>query len=190
MYSLLYPTAIVTFTRFYYQYKKLLINGEEFLCDISSSKRSSTVAAKWPNVVNVDPYGDAPLRIAQVHYFIEHNAIVTQNGERLSVNHILAKVSWYMDHPKRDHLHSTVTICSTNFDSVLCAPFMPVARIAGRCAIARTVMKFEYGEDVVNVVVPLLRNIPLSSLFYCFLLFSLILSLYSYMTTYIYVLYI
>lgn len=73
MYSLLYPTAIVTFTRFYYQYKKLLINGEEFLCDISSSKRSSTVAAKWPNVVNVDPYGDAPLRIAQVHYFIEHN---------------------------------------------------------------------------------------------------------------------
>ena len=67
-----------------------------------------------------------------------------------------------MDHPKRDLLHSTITICSTTFDSSLSACFLPVARIAGRCAIATSVLKFDYGEDTVNVVVPLLKNIPLS----------------------------
>ena len=31
MYSLLYPTSTVNYTRFYHQYKKILINDEEFL---------------------------------------------------------------------------------------------------------------------------------------------------------------
>ena len=123
MYSLLYPTSTVNYTRFYHQYKNILINDEEFLCDISLSKRS---AAKWPKVVDVDPHGEAPLRVAQVHYFIKHNVVLTKNGESSSLIHILAKVSWYMDHPKRDHLHSTITICSTTFDSSLSACFLPV----------------------------------------------------------------
>lgn len=164
MYSLLYPTSIVNFTRFYFQYKKLVINNEEFLCENSLSKRSSTIAAKWPGVLCVDPSGEAPLRVAQVHAYIEHNVVLNKNGETTSLPHVLAKVSWYMDHPKRDHLRSTVTICSTTFDSVTSASFLPVARIAGRCAIAKSVLKFDYGEDTVNIIVPLSKNIPLSSL--------------------------
>ena len=39
MYSLLYPTSTVNYTRFYHQYKKILINDEEFLCDTSLSKK-------------------------------------------------------------------------------------------------------------------------------------------------------
>ena len=61
MYSLLYPTSTINFTRFYFQYKKLIINNEAFLCDNSLSKRSSTIAAKWPGVLWVDPHGEAPL---------------------------------------------------------------------------------------------------------------------------------
>jgi hypothetical protein len=107
MYSLLYPNSIINFSRFYFQYKKLIINNEEFLCENSLSKRSSTIAAKWPGVLRVDPSGEAPLRVAQVHAYIEHNVVLNKNGENTSLPHVLAKVSWYMDHPKRNHLHST-----------------------------------------------------------------------------------
>ena len=34
--------------------------------------------------------------------------------------------------------------------------FIPVARIAGRCAVAETNVTFDYGEDSVNVCIPLL----------------------------------
>ena len=161
MYSLLYPTSNLTLSRFYHQYKKLLINEEEFLCDASLSKRSSTIAAKWAGVLSVDPRGEAPMRVGQVHSYIEHNITLIKDNKASSLPHVLARVSWYMEHPQRDYLHSTIIICSNTFDSSTSASFIPVNRIAGRCAIATVVMKFRYGEDRVNIVVPLLKNVPI-----------------------------
>lgn len=161
MYSLLYPTSNLILSRFYHQYKKLLINEEEFLCDASLSKRSSTIAAKWAGVLSVDPRGEAPMRVGQVHSYIEHNITLIKDNKASSLPHVLARVSWYMEHPQRDYLHSTIIICSSTFDSTTSASFIPVNRIAGRCAIATVMMKFSYGEDRVNIVVPLLKNVPL-----------------------------
>ena len=58
---------------------KKLLNEEEFLCDASLSKRSSTIAAKWARVLSIDPRGEAPMRVVQVLSYIEHSITVTQD---------------------------------------------------------------------------------------------------------------
>lgn len=128
MYTLLYPSCSLKISRFYFQYKKLLINEDEFLCDNSLSKRSSTIAAKWPGVLNIDPRGEAPLRVAKVDYYIVHDVMVTRSGMSSSHPHILAKVRWYMDHPRRSHIHSSVIVCATTFETSTSCQFIPVAR--------------------------------------------------------------
>ena len=120
MYSLLYPCSSITPLQFYFQCGKLLINDEEFLCDNSLSKRSSTIVAKWPGVLHIDPRGEAPLRVANVHYYIEHNVTITENGISSSVPHILAKVSWFMDHPKRDYLYFVYSRACASHSGQLC----------------------------------------------------------------------
>jgi hypothetical protein len=160
MYSM-YPSSNITVSHFYHQYRKLLINEEEFLCDTSLSKRSSTIAAKWAGVLSVDPRGEAPMRVGQVHSYIEHNITLIKDNKASSLPHVLARVSWYMEHPQRHYLHSNIIICANTIDSTTSASFIPVNRIAGRCAIATVVIKFGYGEDRVNIVVPLLKNVPL-----------------------------
>ena len=64
---------------------------------------------------------------------------------------------WYMDHPCRDFIHTHVIICATTFDQDSPESFLPVNRIAGKVAIARTKLTFDYGEDTVIVAIPLLK---------------------------------
>ena len=63
-----------------------------------------------------------------------------------------------MDHPRRDCFHPSIVVCATVFDAESPACYMPVSRIAGRCAIAPTI-GFDYGEDNVIFAVPLLKGI-------------------------------
>ena len=158
MYQVLYPTANITeIPRTYRDSKKLIINREEFISSRSRSEKSYAIAAHWPNVVGIDSQGEAPLRIAKCESFIQHTLPgTTPSGG--SVTHVLARVQWYDDHPRRNYLHSSITLCSTVFDSESSACFIPVSRIMCRCAISEpTELQFDYGIDNVHVVIPLLK---------------------------------
>ena len=55
MYKLLYPSlCIVKLSRFYKEYKKCVINGEEYTSLNSRSHRSCAIAAKWRGVTGID----------------------------------------------------------------------------------------------------------------------------------------
>ena len=80
MYTLLYPTMdIQKISRFYREYKKCIINGEEYTSLHSCSQRSCAIAAKWRGVIGIDPRGDVPVRIGQVVSFIDLEIDVSLN---------------------------------------------------------------------------------------------------------------
>ena len=164
MYMCLYPNSrIERLSRFYYQSKQLNMNSEEFISTGSRSQRSPAIAAHWPGVLSIDPRGEAPLRIGIVTCFVRHEISFIQDSLRLqsssTVSHVLAHVKWYMDHPRRNFFHPSIIVCASVYDADSPACYMPVSRIAGRCAIASTTIRFDYGEDSVIVAVPLLKGI-------------------------------
>lgn len=166
MYKVLYPTAHTDVPRLYKECKKITINHTEYISTKARSQKSCAIAAKWPGVIGIDSRGEAPLRIGQVMNFLEHtvtfinSATVHVSTASYSKTHILARVQWYCDHPRRNYLHSSAILCSTVFDHESCAYFIPVSRIMCPCAITSTVsLKFDYGTDNVLVAVPLRKFI-------------------------------
>ena len=73
--------------------------------------------------------------------------------------HLLARVQWLEDHPYREKYIKTLFVSATTYVHDNSSSFIPVARIAGRCAIAETNVIFDYGKDKVIVCVPLLKNV-------------------------------
>ena len=93
-------------------------------------------------------------------HFIQHHIIVQKEAEAdETISHILACVEWYMDHPRRDWLHPSIIISSAVYEMDSASYFMPVSRIAARCASVKTTFEFDYGEDSVVISVPLLKSI-------------------------------
>ena len=61
------------------------MNGEEFISNISRWTKSSLVAAHW---LGVNVYGESPLRIAAINYFIKHEIkIKDDNNSTKSLSH-------------------------------------------------------------------------------------------------------
>lgn len=129
LYNLLYPNStILKLSRFYYQSKILTMNKEEFTSSISRSQRSAAVAAHWPGVIGIDPRGEAPLRVGIVKNYFKHDITLIRNPDLNNspkkVTHIFPRVDWYMDHPRRDFLHSPMMVAANVFNSDSCSFFI------------------------------------------------------------------
>ena len=162
LYNLLYPnSSIKRISRFYLECKQMSFNQEEYISAKSNSQKSSAIVAHWAGISGIDRSGEAPLRVGQVIYYFRHTVELFQNPisrESSAIRHIIARVKWYMDHPQREKLHPPTIICAATFDPDSSACFIPVSRIAGRAAIAKTMFKFDYGEDYIAVAMPLLKT--------------------------------
>lgn len=159
MYLILYPSKNFEVSRFFKQYKKIKINGVEYLSCQSRSQRSAVIAARWPGVIGIDKRGEMPIRIGLVSSFIQHNINFLPSDISSTHVHVLARVQWYGDHPRRSHLHSSIVVTSTVFDSDSCASFVPITRIMCQCAISSPLsLRFDYGVDSVLVAIPLAHS--------------------------------
>ena len=80
----------------------------------------------------------------------------TKSSNVLELPHILAKVLWYQDHPRKLSMYQGgILLSATLFDSYTSASYIPVSRIISRCAVLDCTMTFDYGADYVKVVIPL-----------------------------------
>ena len=144
VYQLLYPnTALTRVSRFYMEFKNLIVNGEEFISSKSRSQRSPAIIAHWPLITGVDVTGEALPRVGVIQSFIRHK--VEQDE---SIYCLLARVKWFEEHPRRDYFHKSIVVCSTTFSQLSCATFIPVSRIMGRCVVTQTHFLFDYGEAI------------------------------------------
>ena len=167
---MLYPNLdIQPITRFYKEYKKCIINGEEYTSLCSRSERSCAIAAKWRGIIGIDGREEAPVRVGRIISFIHHATTLRLKDSALSSgstsrctsstdNHIIARVEWLGIHPCTNYFHSSVLVCSTVPDHESAASFMPISRIMCRCSLSKTLsLSFNYGMDKVFVSVPVVH---------------------------------
>ena len=163
MYKSLYPDIDnIKLSHFYHESKQVLINGEQYLSLQSRSKRSPTIVAHWPNrnTGGIDNSGQLPLRVGTILSFFTHDVTFILADKANSTIHCLARVQWLQEHPRRNFFHPSIIVSSTLYDCLSPASFLPVSRIAGRCAM-RTNFKytFDYGEDNICLSIPLYKRL-------------------------------
>ena len=105
---------------------------------IAKSDRSSYVSANWLNNTTYAIY-----RPGYVLFFFKHNiTLEKQNKDKLSVQTLLAYIKWYKPHPEMNYLPSPVTLWYHECEPISASSFMPINRIACRCAQSQSYMEF------------------------------------------------
>ena len=104
--------------------------------------------AIWPNCIGkiIDHNCTSKdVRVGVIEYFVSHIPIITDIQNQ---KHILAKVKWYDDHPRKPWFGNSIIVSSTLHTNESEATFMPVSRIMSRCARIEQMLKFDHGTDI------------------------------------------
>ena len=160
MYNVIYPNGDIThISRFYKQFKSLVVNGEEFISLSSRSQRSSAIIAHWATVIGrIDTMGCGNPRVGLIKYFIRHTIKLKVDSADKKIDSLLARVKWFEEHPRRNYFYQSVVVCGKLFSGDSYATFIPVSRIMGRCTITQTSFLFDYGEDNITLAIPCIKN--------------------------------
>ena len=154
----------------YKECRQINVMGEIYTSEKSRSERSSAILAAWPSVSGVllrTPHED-DLRVGIVQFFILHtphirkdivvNATALTNVELLKEPHILAKVSWLQDHPRKLMKYKNgIIMAATVYDMPSSAQYIPVSRIISHCGVIERTVQLDYGEDKVIFAIPIRR---------------------------------
>ena len=163
MYSHLYDSTtheIVKVSRFYVESKHITINSLQLLSTKARSQRSAAIVAHWRNQTGIDLSGQTPVRVGIVNSFFRHDVHVRSGSTVTCKRNLLARVNWFENHPRQHQYIPSLMVTCTLYDRENCSNFIPVSRIAARCAIVPKMnVKFDYGEDSVCVCVPLYNGI-------------------------------
>ena len=137
------------------------VNGEHFLSAKSKSQCSAVMASWYDSNGQVSIQSGTSNRFGIVQYFMKHTHRIDVEDEFNTftiTDHLFAKVAWYGKHPREDHFPHPVKVVTTLFETEGPASFLPVSRMASRCAISnKQLIQFDYGEDCVCVVYPLIK---------------------------------
>ena len=138
VYEQLYPGRNIThIPRFFKKFGHVLIAGELIGSDMrgSNSRCSSVVMAFWPNrgssLNNIDY---TTMRVGVVQYFLHHTLSYCTDNETKQDEHLFAYVRWKELHPCHDFYGVSATVCVDMFHFYDACCFLPVQRIACRCA--------------------------------------------------------
>jgi len=102
-----------------------------------SCQSSSIISAYWPTHGNtITAIDGSQLSIGRAMYYFSHTVTMTNNttGIYQISTYIMAKVCWMDDHPQQARFGISATVCSNSYHEQSLCSFIPVARIAGKCA--------------------------------------------------------
>lgn len=143
----------------YEEFYQIVVFGQVFTSLKSRSHKSTAIMAIWPGVTgNILDRNctSEDIRVGLVEYFVSHVPIIKDTRDQA---HILAKVKWYQDHPRKNWFKNSIILSATLFSGDCEATFIPVSRIMSRCARTEQTLLFDYGSDKVNIFLPLVRRI-------------------------------
>ena len=149
IYEQLYPQKqIIHMSQLATQLKSLSIGNEIIRC----TKKSGVIMAHWPvsgaSLATIDytRYG-----VGMIKYFLKH-VIKFQSGQE---EHLFCYLIWKQQHPLFNWFGQSAVVTS-NLDEVQDACcFMPVQRIAFRCASAELCLSFGTIDETVFVACPI-----------------------------------
>ena len=149
----------------YVEFHDIKVFQKIYVSKKSRSRKSSAVLAVWPSpsgiITSRTPCGD-DVRVGEIIYFLLHcikvKLQVSTDPEIVDKTHILACIRWYEDHSRKFLLGNGIVIASSTCTAFSSASFMPVSRILSQCAIVHRNMHMDYGEDSIQIALPLKRH--------------------------------
>lgn len=79
-------------------------------------------------------------------------------GQTKELHHVLCYVKWFISHPESHWFGTSAVVTHTLEEANSPVCFIPVQRIACRCAHAKTTLEFPHGNENVLVAIPIARN--------------------------------
>lgn len=159
MYTVMYGNKVNSVPLRYEEFTQLEVFGSIYTSQKSRHRRSDSIMAVWRclngSIINRS-FSCEDVRTGVVEYFISHTPRILGLPDK---PHILAKVQWYQDHPRKNWFKNSLILSATLFDEESEASFIPVSRIMSRCAVLKKSLTFDYGQDNVNVCIPLVRRV-------------------------------
>lgn len=149
---------VTNFSHYSVVFGKVLFAGDL----IGSMKRgtnnstSSIIMARWFGSGN-DMFSEQSrrLRVGEVQYFLKHAVTLEGSGSTELKEHIFAYVFWKKLHPQEDWFGVSATVSTDLYELSGSGSFLPVQRIACRCAHACMNVNFPSHMENVFVVCPI-----------------------------------
>lgn len=153
-----HQSKVINFSHYSVVFGKVFFAGDL----IGSVKRgtnnsvSSIIMAMWPGSGG-DMFSDQSrtMRVGEVQYFLKHTVTLERNGCTESIEHIFAYVYWKKLHPEENWFGVSATVCTDLNELSNYSLFLPVQRIACRCAHAIMKVQFPSHTETVFVVCPI-----------------------------------
>lgn len=157
MYEAIFPDcSILGLSCLCYRFSRSTQGGKLISSQMAKSDRSSYIGAYWHYNGAISTEYWQPGR---VKFFFRHNIVIKkQNGDTESFQSLFAYVEWYKPHPEKAYIPSPVSIWYPEFEPLSAASFIPLPRIACRCAQADVYMEFAdrpHNSGQVIIIVPL-----------------------------------
>lgn len=112
-----------------------------------SATGSSVIMAYWPgrgdDLTMIDI---SSMRVCVVQYYFRHRAEICKENERVAVNMDYAYVLWKQQHPNQYWFGHSAIICFNTFEPSSPCNFIPVQRIAKKCAFG--ILTLEVMPDI------------------------------------------
>ena len=160
MYTKLYTlNAVQHVPMRYEEFSQIVVFRQRFTSLKSRSHKSATIMAIWPSVTGnilTRNCTSEDIRVGLIEYFISHIPKISNTNDQ---PHILAKVKWYQDHPRKNWYKNSIVLSASLFNSDSEACFIPVSRIMSRCARIKQTLLFDFGSHNVNICMPIVRRI-------------------------------
>lgn len=118
------------------------------------------IGAYWPsNGSSLSTIDYSKLNMGVIQYFLKHTVSMKDKcGRTKDFHHILCDVKWFISHPESHWFGTSAVITHAFEEGVSPTRFMPVQRIACRCAHAIMTLDLPHGNEKVFVAIPIVRN--------------------------------
>ena len=138
------------------RFSRLSIAGEVFGSSLCRTDRNSSIAAYWPTNSHTstltNSFAELELAVGFVQFFIEYKVRLSENHQ---FKYLFAYVKWSEQHQESHFFGSSTIVSSSSTEPHSPYSFIPVQRIANRCAHAKLNTTFDEHCDKVLITVPL-----------------------------------
>jgi hypothetical protein len=130
------------------------------LCDsFARLSMRSTLYQSFNNVGVIAKWFNGEVRPGRICRFLNHDIIMKgHNGKKKKVSNFLAEVEWFRKHTEVNVYPTPFEVWSTEKEGYSELSYIPVKQFLRKCIIVNYKVKFTYGSERVNVVIPMIGH--------------------------------
>ena len=135
MYQIIFSGCdVIHCTSLCQQFLRVKLNNKMYSSNLARTDRNSFVCAHWlkSDAGSIDT--SAPCRPGCVQFYIKHNVRLGRNDDQFTETFYLAYVRWYKVHPEKTYFRPPNTLWYPDYVGLSEGSFIPISRIATRCA--------------------------------------------------------